>query len=120
MKKTRAKEEYIRLDPRISFQEIDRYILSGYACAYFQVATFADVLKSTFTPTFAKIREKGISFPTLYYFLLTIKFLKSKPIVPLLWKSLQQQPSQSFYIPHRQFSLTLCRTVFLISGNLLL
>lgn len=36
----------------------------------------------------ATIRKKGISSPTLSYFLLTIKFLKSKPIVPLLWKSL--------------------------------
>ena len=37
--KTRVEEEHIYLDPRISFQEIDRYFLSGCACAYFQVAT---------------------------------------------------------------------------------
>lgn len=37
--KTRVEEEHIYLDPRISFHEIDRYFLSGCACAYFQVAT---------------------------------------------------------------------------------
>ena len=37
--KTRVETEHIYLDPRISFQEIDRYFLSGCACAYFQVAT---------------------------------------------------------------------------------
>ena len=37
--KTRVEEQHIYLDPRISFQEIDRYFLSGCACAYFQVAT---------------------------------------------------------------------------------
>ena len=37
--KTRVEEENIYLDPRISFQEIDRYFLSGCACAFFQVAT---------------------------------------------------------------------------------
>ena len=37
--KTRVEEEHIYLDPRISFQEIDRYFLSGCACAFFQVAT---------------------------------------------------------------------------------
>ena len=36
---TRVEEEHIYLDPRISFQEIDRYFLSGCACAFFQVAT---------------------------------------------------------------------------------
>ena len=30
---------FVYLDPRISFQEIDRYFLSGCACAFFQVAT---------------------------------------------------------------------------------
>ena len=30
---------FVYLDPRISFQEIDRYFLSGFACAFFQVAT---------------------------------------------------------------------------------
>ena len=37
--KTRVEEEHIYLDPRISFQEIDRYFLSGCACSFFQVAT---------------------------------------------------------------------------------
>ena len=37
--KTRVEEEHIYLDPRISFQEIDRYFLSGCACTYFQIAT---------------------------------------------------------------------------------
>ena len=37
--KTRVEEEHIYLDPRISFQEIDKYFLSGCAFAYFQVAT---------------------------------------------------------------------------------
>ena len=37
--KTRVETEHIYLDPRISFQEIDRYFLSGCACTYFQIAT---------------------------------------------------------------------------------
>ncbi len=37
--KTRAEEEQIYLDPRISFNEIDQYFFSGCACAYFQIAT---------------------------------------------------------------------------------
>ena len=37
--KTRVEEEHIYLDPRISFQEIDRYFFSGCACAFFQIAT---------------------------------------------------------------------------------
>ena len=37
--KTRVEEEHIYLDPRISFQEIDRYFRSGCACTYFQIAT---------------------------------------------------------------------------------
>ena len=37
--KTRVEEQHIYLDPRISFQEIDRYFLSGCACAFFQIAT---------------------------------------------------------------------------------
>ena len=37
--KTRVETEHNYLDPRISFQEIDRYFLSGCACAYFQIAT---------------------------------------------------------------------------------
>ncbi len=37
--KTRVEEEHIYLDPRISFLEIDKYFLSGCACAFFQIAT---------------------------------------------------------------------------------
>lgn len=37
--RTRIEERHIYLDPRISFNEIDRYFLSGCACAYFQIAT---------------------------------------------------------------------------------
>lgn len=37
--RTKVEREHIYLDPRISFQEIDRYFFSGCACAYFQVAT---------------------------------------------------------------------------------
>ena len=37
--KTRVDEEHVFLDPRISFQEIDRYFLSSCACTFFQVAT---------------------------------------------------------------------------------
>ena len=37
--KTRVETEHIYLDPRISFQEIDRYFLEGCACTYFQIAT---------------------------------------------------------------------------------
>ena len=37
--KTRVEEQHIYLDARISFQEIDRYFLSGCACAFVQVAT---------------------------------------------------------------------------------
>ena len=35
----------IYIDPRISFQEIDRYFFSGCACAYFQIAveTYTDL-----------------------------------------------------------------------------
>ena len=38
LERTRLEENCIYLDPRISFQEIDRYFLSGCACAYFQIA----------------------------------------------------------------------------------
>jgi hypothetical protein len=31
-------QDYIYLDPRIAFTEIDRYFFSGCACAYFQIA----------------------------------------------------------------------------------
>lgn len=41
LEKTRLEQLHIFLDPRISFQEIDRYFFSGCACAYFQIA--ADV-----------------------------------------------------------------------------
>lgn len=35
--KTRLAENYIYLDSRISFREIDKYFFSGCACAYFQI-----------------------------------------------------------------------------------
>ena len=38
LEKTKLEEKCIYLDPRISFNEIDRYFFSGCACAYFQVA----------------------------------------------------------------------------------
>ncbi len=38
MEKTRLEENCIYIDPRISFNEIDRYFFSGCACAYFQIA----------------------------------------------------------------------------------
>lgn len=41
LEKTRLEQLHIFLDPRISFQEIDRYFFSGCACSYFQIA--ADV-----------------------------------------------------------------------------
>ena len=45
LEQTRLQEHSIYLDPRISFQEIDRYFLSGCACAYFQIAveTYTDL-----------------------------------------------------------------------------
>ena len=36
--KVRLEQNCIYLDPRISFNEIDRYFFSGCACAYFQIA----------------------------------------------------------------------------------
>ena len=36
--KTKLENHCIYLDPRISFNEIDRYFFSGCACAYFQIA----------------------------------------------------------------------------------
>lgn len=36
--RTHLEEHCIYLDPRISFNEIDRYFFSGCACAYFSVA----------------------------------------------------------------------------------
>ena len=45
LEQTKLQENSIYLDPRISFQEIDRYFLSGCACAYFQIAvdTYTDL-----------------------------------------------------------------------------
>jgi hypothetical protein len=45
LEQTRLQEHSIYIDPRISFQEIDRYFFSGCACAYFQIAvdTFTDL-----------------------------------------------------------------------------
>ena len=42
---TRLQQHSIYIDPRISFQEIDRYFFSGCACAYFQIAvdTYTDL-----------------------------------------------------------------------------
>ena len=39
LEKTKLEEKCIYLDPRISFNEIDRYFFSGCACCYFQIAT---------------------------------------------------------------------------------
>ena len=38
LEKTRLEENCIYIDPRITFNEIDRYFFSGCACAYFQIA----------------------------------------------------------------------------------
>ena len=38
LERTRLEENCIYVDPRISFQEIDRYFFSGCACAYFQIS----------------------------------------------------------------------------------
>lgn len=38
LEKTRLEQSCIYLDPRISFNEVDRYFFSGCACAYFQIA----------------------------------------------------------------------------------
>lgn len=45
LEQTRLQEHSIYIDPRISFQEIDRYFFSGCACAYFQIAvdTYTDL-----------------------------------------------------------------------------
>lgn len=34
----RLREQFIYIDPRISFHEIDRYFFSGCACAFFEIA----------------------------------------------------------------------------------
>ncbi len=38
LEKVRLEQNCIYLDPRITFNEIDRYFFSGAACAYFQIA----------------------------------------------------------------------------------
>ena len=38
LEKTKLENHCIYIDPRISFNEIDRYFFSGCACAFFQVA----------------------------------------------------------------------------------
>ena len=38
LEKTKLEQHCIYLDPRISFNEIDRYFFSGCACCYFQIA----------------------------------------------------------------------------------
>lgn len=38
MERVRLEQNCIYLDPRISFNEVDRYFFSGCACAYFQIA----------------------------------------------------------------------------------
>lgn len=45
LEQTRLQQHSIYVDPRISFQEIDRYFFSGCACAYFQIAvdTYTDL-----------------------------------------------------------------------------
>ena len=45
LEKTRLEQNFVYLDGRIQFQEIDEYFFSGCACAYFQVAvdTYTDL-----------------------------------------------------------------------------
>ena len=45
MEQTRLQQNNIYLDPRISFQEIDKYFFTGCACAWFQIAvdTYTDL-----------------------------------------------------------------------------
>ena len=38
LEKVKMEQNFIYIDPRISFNEVDRYFFSGCACAYFQVA----------------------------------------------------------------------------------
>lgn len=38
LERVKLEENCIYIDPRISFNEIDRYFFSGCACAYFQIA----------------------------------------------------------------------------------
>ena len=45
LEQTRLQQNNIYLDPRISFQEIDKYFFTGCACAWFQIAvdTYTDL-----------------------------------------------------------------------------
>ena len=45
LEQTKLNQHCIYIDPRISFHEINRYFLSGCACAYFQIAvdTYTDL-----------------------------------------------------------------------------
>ena len=45
LEQTWLQQHCIYIDPRITFQEIDRYFFSGCACAYFQIAvdTYTDL-----------------------------------------------------------------------------
>lgn len=45
LEKTKLEQSQIYLDPRIAFNEIDRYFFNGAACAFFQIAvdTFTDL-----------------------------------------------------------------------------
>lgn len=38
LEETRLREQFIYLDPRITFHEIDRYFFSGCTCAFFEIA----------------------------------------------------------------------------------
>lgn len=45
LEQTKKQQHYIYIDPRITFNEIDRYFFSGCACCYFQIAidTYTDL-----------------------------------------------------------------------------
>lgn len=45
LEQTKLQQHCIYLDPRVSFQEIDRYFFSGCVCAYFQIGidTYTDL-----------------------------------------------------------------------------
>ena len=67
LEQTKLQEHCIYLDPRISFQEIDRYFLSGCACAYFQIAvdTYTDLQymkKNGLTNSLLIVSNKFIQF----------------------------------------------------------
>ena len=38
LERVKLEQDCIYIDPRISFNEIDRYFFSGCSCAYFQIA----------------------------------------------------------------------------------